>query len=67
MNEIYFTNEKNIFQKVTEKSSRTPDIVLTIDSKIKYQKHLGFGGALTDAACISFNYLNKENKENINI
>ena len=39
------------------------DVTITVDPKIKYQKHLGFGGALTDAACISFNYLPEVIKE----
>lgn len=63
MNKIVFTNKEHQFEELKEFSEHTPDVELVFDSGIKYQKHLGFGGALTDSACISFNYLNKNNKE----
>ena len=63
MSKIYFTNKDNIFKTLDTFTDKVPDLTISINSDIKYQKHIGFGGALTDAACISFNYLNKENKE----
>lgn len=39
------------------------DIKIIIDPQKRYQKHIGFGGAVTDSATISFNYLSKEKQE----
>ena len=64
MTKIYFTNKENLLTELSDfDNGKKSEIEITIDPNIKFQKHLGFGGALTDAACISFNYLNKENKE----
>ena len=63
MSKIIFTNKDHIFEEVKEFSNHQIDAVFSFDLNIKYQKHLGFGGALTDSACISFNYLNEENKK----
>lgn len=63
MNKVIFTNASHIFEEVKDfSSSLDVDVNITVNENIKYQKHLGFGGALTDAACISFNYLSEENK-----
>ena len=63
MSIIIFTNKDHIFEVVEAFSNHQIDAVFSFDLNIKYQKHLGFGGALTDSACISFNYLNEENKK----
>ena len=44
-------------------SEKQVDTEIVIDTNKRYQKHLGFGGAVTDAATISFNYLSKEKQE----
>ena len=63
MKKVIFTNAKHIFKEGnTFANSNLRDVIIKVDPNIKYQKHLGFGGALTDAACISFNYLSDENK-----
>ena len=64
MNKIIFTNKDCRFEELDVfETGVLADVTLEIDPKIKYQKHIGFGGALTDSACISFNYLNKKDKE----
>ncbi len=64
MNKIIYTNKDHIFEELTNnKVFHKPDSFISYDSSIRYQKHLGFGGALTDSATISFNYLSKENKK----
>ena len=58
MKNVIFTNQKHIMEEyIPPKVSKPCDVTIAVNPKIKYQKHLGFGGALTDAACISFNYL----------
>lgn len=61
---ILYTNKTHIFtkHKCTQPASKV-DVEVDINSNIKYQKHIGFGGALTDAACISFNYLSEARKK----
>ncbi len=44
-------------------SNKEADTKIVFDVNKRYQKHLGFGGAVTDAATISFNYLSKEKQE----
>ncbi len=39
------------------------DVEIIFDRQKRYQKHLGFGGAVTDSATISFNYLSDDKKE----
>ena len=64
MNKIYYTNKDHIFEEYVDSNIvDTPDVSISFNINKKYQKHLGFGGALTDSACISFNYLSKDNKE----
>ncbi len=64
MLKVIFTNKDNLFKEVDSFCCEEQvDTIIEIDRNIKYQKHLGFGGALTDAACISFNYLNDKDKE----
>ena len=64
MKNVIFTNQKHIMEEyIPPKVLKPNDVTITVDPKIKYQKHLGFGGALTDAACISFNYLPEVIKE----
>ena len=64
MDKIIYTNKDHLLEELDSfVFNKKPDIKLTINSNIKYQKHLGFGGALTDAACISFNYLDEEEQE----
>jgi len=64
MSKVIFTNKDHLL--TTDSSVFTDeeiDAVISINPAIKYQRHMGFGGALTDAACISFNYLNESDKE----
>ena len=64
MDKIIFTNKDNIFKELDVfETDIKPDVFISVNPNIRYQKHLGFGGALTDAACISFNYLSKKDKE----
>jgi glucosylceramidase len=64
MKKVIFTNEKHIMEEyVPPKKEKPIDVNIAVNPNIKYQKHLGFGGALTDAACISFNYLPEIIKE----
>ena len=44
-------------------NNKAADTEIVIDVNKRYQKHLGFGGTVTDAATISFNYLSKEKQE----
>ncbi|MBR4378542.1 MAG: glucosylceramidase [Bacilli bacterium] len=64
MLKIVFTNKDNLFKEIDSPfCNERADTIIKVNANIKYQRHLGFGGALTDAACISFNYLSPENKE----
>ena len=64
MKKVIFTNAKHILEETNSVSDiNANDVVIEVNSSKRYQNHLGFGGALTDAACISFNYLPDENKE----
>ena len=64
MSKIVYTNKDHILEELDVFIlNKKPDVQITVDTNTKYQKILGFGGALTDAACISFNYLNNLNKE----
>ena len=64
MGKIIYTNKDHLFEELHRSDiNQKPDVEIKINRKIKYQKHIGFGGALTDAACITFNYLNKDNKK----
>lgn len=64
MRKIIYTNKDHLFEELHRSDiNQKPDVEIKINPKIKYQKHIGFGGALTDAACITFNYLNKDNKK----
>ena len=38
-------------QKFPVETKKQPDLVISIDSKKKFQKIIGFGGAFTEAAC----------------
>lgn len=63
MKKVVFTNANHILdENVSFSTSLSNDVTIKVDSSKKYQKHLGFGGALTDAACISFNYLSNADK-----
>ena len=64
MYKLVLTNKDNLFKEIDSFSTNEEaDTLIEIDPNTKYQKHLGFGGALTDAACISFNYLSEVDKE----
>ena len=64
MKKVIFTNAKHILEETNSVSDiHANDVCIEVNSSKRYQKHLGFGGALTDAACISFNYLSDEDKE----
>ena len=64
MKKVIFTNAKHILEETNSVSDiNANDVVIEVNSSKKYQTHLGFGGALTDAACISFNYLSDEDKK----
>lgn len=63
MPKIIYTNKDHIFEELNvESTNKEVDVSISFDSGFKYQRHLGFGGALTDSACISFNYLNEADK-----
>ena len=53
----------NYFKEKALKETDVTNIDIVINDKIKYQKHLGFGGAFTDAACSIFKKLNDEQKD----
>ena len=58
MKKVIFTNAKHILEETNSVSDiNANDVVIEVNSSKRFQSHLGFGGALTDAACISFNYL----------
>ncbi len=64
MKKVIYTNANHTLdENVGFSNSLKNDVTIKVDSSKKYQKHLGFGGALTDAACISFNYLSRGDKE----
>ena len=64
MKNIIFTNSEHVMEEyIPSKTLNKCDVNIVVNPNIKYQKHLGFGGALTDAACISFNYLSDVIKE----
>ena len=64
MKKVMFTNAKHILEETNSVSDiNANDVVIEVNSSKRYQTHLGFGGALTDAACISFNYLSDEDKK----
>lgn len=50
-------------EEVLPNNNTKADVI--VDDKIKYQKHLGFGGAFTDAACSIFNMLNQKQQEQV--
>ena len=61
---IIYTNKDHLLEELKSTMvNELPDVVISLNSKKRYQKHMGFGGALTDSACISFNYLNESDKE----
>lgn len=62
MSKIIFTNSGHILEKYQDFTLDKEDIHISINPHNQYQKHLGIGGALTDAACVSFNFLNDEDK-----
>lgn len=51
------------WKEITTFTNKKSDSTIIIDRNKRYQKHLGFGGAVTDAACITFNYLSNDKKE----
>lgn len=63
MSRVFFTNKDHLFEELNSRTSHKADVSISFDVNRRFQKHLGFGGALTDATCISFNYLSKEDKE----
>ena len=53
------------FKKEIIKNYDDKKVDVIIDDKILHQKHLGFGGAFTDAACYIFNQLDDDNKNQV--
>ena len=55
MSKIIYTNKDHMFEELEISSfdNKVVDTSISFNSDIKYQRNLGFGGALTDAACIS--------------
>ena len=61
---IIYTNKDHLLEELKSTAvNELPDVVISLNPKKRYQKHMGFGGALTDSACISFNYLSDSDKE----
>jgi glucosylceramidase len=52
-------------QKFPVETKKQPDLVISMDSKKKFQKIIGFGGAFTEAACYTLNRLSKANQEKL--
>jgi glucosylceramidase len=52
-------------QKFPVETKKQPDLVISMNTKTKYQKIIGFGGAFTEAACYTLNRLSKANQEKL--
>lgn len=59
-------NGKRFFvQSGTVSTDEDDGVIINVDSAIKYQKIVGFGGAFTDSAGLNIKKLSKEAQENL--
>ena len=64
--EVYETSEAgNSLTKVTKFSENENPVVITINTKEKFQTITGFGGSFTEASASLLNRLSKENRKKI--
>ncbi len=59
------SKQRGYHNKIDDFYTKNSEFTLTINTKIKHQKVIGFGGAFTEAAALTFSKLSAKNQESI--
>ncbi|PKK95089.1 MAG: glucosylceramidase [Tenericutes bacterium HGW-Tenericutes-5] len=64
---VYVTSKYSKYRHelMPVESKDQPDFVINVDSKVKFQQILGFGGAFTESACYTLDRMSRQNQERI--